>query len=101
MERRNDYNYEYRYFLKLCSSIPEYMKRNLKNMPNNKGYIWKGIILYGSLPAEEDITILFENLGHDLLRIHEITTKEYKIFEKKGKDRRILISKEKRKKIII
>lgn len=99
MEVRRKKDYEYRCFLKLCNSIPEYIKRNLKKMPNNKGYIWKGIILYGSLPPEEEITILFENLGRDILKIHEITQKEYKIFEKKGKDKRILISKEKRRKI--
>lgn len=99
MERKIDYNYEYRCFLKSCSHIPEYIKRNLKKMPNNKGYIWKGIFLYGHLQNEEETTILFENIGHDILRIHEITNKEYKIFEKKGKDKKILISKEKRRKL--
>jgi hypothetical protein len=103
IRRNTDYNYnysyEYRYYLKLCYSIPEYIKRNLKKMPNNKGYIWKGITLYGCLPPEEETTILFENLGRDILKIHEITEKEYKTFEKKGKDKRILTFKEKRRKI--
>jgi len=33
--------YAYRHFLRACNSVPNYMIRNLAEMPNNKGYIWK------------------------------------------------------------
>ena len=90
-------NSEYYNFIRLCYNVPEYIKKNLKNMPNNKGYIWKGIQLFGEKPKEEDTVILFENIGHNFIRIHEITKKEYKIYEKKDKEKRKLISKEKRR----
>jgi hypothetical protein len=44
-----------REYAKLCdivTQVPEYIKRNLENMPNNKGYRWRGVIFFGKLPEE-------------------------------------------------
>ena len=35
------------YFLKMDDSVPDYMQRNLNNMSNNRGYIWRGVHYYG------------------------------------------------------
>lgn len=83
----------YKYFLRTISTIPAYMKKNLSNMPNNKGYIWKDIQLFGSLPREEgNNTVLFEKQKNGLLIIHEWDDKEYKVWHKKDRDRKVLKS---------
>ena len=97
-DRQNKYanknmDRSYRHFQRACGSIPDYMKRNLSEMPNNKGYFWKSVACYGDLPAERGRpTVLFDRKRGGIMVIHEWTPDEYKIYEKKGKDRKILIS---------
>ena len=79
-------------FLKNSDSIPDYMKNNLKEIYNNKGYIWKGITFFGFLPRERDKTILFEKNRGNILKIYEIDEYDCKIFEKEGKKQKVLIS---------
>jgi hypothetical protein len=70
------YDYHYRYFLRNSSKIPEFIRRNLKNMSNNKGYIWRGIWFYGEKPIpkirRKDGTYTEENT----LKMHEIVGKD-------------------------
>lgn len=87
-----------KYFFKLCNSIPEYMIKKLKTMPNNKGYIWKGIYCFGELPPDnENKTVIFERQGKGVLRIHEWHPDVIEIWEKPERGRRILISQTSRK----
>ena len=79
-----------------CDSIPDYMRENLKEMPNNKGYIWKGITFYGLLPKENDNIILFEKARGGILKIHEISQNNHIIDEKQGKGQKKFVSNEKR-----
>ena len=69
-------------------------------MPNNKGYIWKGIQCFGELPPENDTIILFEKLRGNIMKIHEITRKHYLIYEKQGKGQKKLILNTKRNPIL-
>lgn len=95
-----DMDRSYNYFVKTCNNIPDYIKNNLKNMPGNKGYFWKNIACYGELPNERGQPItLFDKQRNGLLIIHEWTPKEYNIYHKKDKERRILYSSEERKKV--
>jgi hypothetical protein len=81
-------------FHKISSSIAPYILRNLKEMPNNKGYIFKGIWCFGELPRENNANvIMFEKCYNDIMKIHEIDDKFYCIYEKIGKNRKTLISK--------
>lgn len=90
--KKRDIERTYKYYMKNCNSIPDYMLNKLKNMPNNKGYIWRGIQVYGELPAEKNApTVLFEK-RKDLMIIHEWNKKQYKIWHKKGKSRKTLHS---------
>jgi hypothetical protein len=109
LERRADKNLIYnsreidksfQYFVKAKETIPEYMIKKLKNMPNNKGYIWKNIYCYGERPpTPREPVILFETQKEGLLVIHEITDKEYKIWHKRGSSKKILHSCNPRRKI--
>ena len=97
--KKRDMRYKYKYFTKVCESIPHYLLKNLKNMPNNKGYIWRGVYCYGDLPAEENRpTVLFEKKKGGILLIHEHRSNgEYRRYEKIGKERKKLVHREYRK----
>ena len=97
-QKERDMRYAQSYFQRTCDTLPEYMKRNLADMPNNKGYIWKGTYFYGKLPEEPGPRVLFEKRKGGLLIINEYTDKEYKIFEKNGKERKRLLERYDRKK---
>jgi hypothetical protein len=92
---------DYSYFLKLHNkigdSLPDYIISNLQNMPNNKGYIWKGCLFLGYLPPERGQPMVsFEKLRGGITRIYETDSYETRIYEKKGRDRKILISQKPR-----
>ncbi len=90
---------DYYYYLKLCNSLPSYMERNLSSMPNNKGYIFRGMWFLGEKRAERGKnTILFEKKRGGIMYIHEISKTEHSIYEKKGKEKKRLISRTLRKK---
>lgn len=96
--REKDMQRAYMQYLNIVSTIPEYISKNLEEMPNNKGYLWRGIQCYGKKDIEQNnsnSTILFEKQKGGLLVIHDRTPTEYKIFHKKGKDKKILYSVEK------
>jgi len=81
----------YKHFVRARDSIPDYMLRKLKNMPNNKGYIWKSVHCYGDRAAERGKpTVMFERQRGGILVIHETSATEYKIWHKDGKNRRVL-----------
>jgi len=102
IERKNDrqhykdMNYALRHFYKAEDTLPNYMRRNLADMPNNKGYIWKGVYFYGDLPAEDDkdSMLLFEKPSKDVLLIHEWKEDTYNVFKKMGSNRKELIKSE-------
>ena len=97
---KKDIQRSYSYYLRVCDSIPDYIIRNLKEMPNNKGYIWRGVRCFGELPNEYNRPLtLFEKQRGGLLIIHEWTQTEYKVYHKHGKDRKTLHSIEKRRHI--
>lgn len=79
---------EWEWLCRQDEKLPEYIRSNLKKMPNNKGYIWKGIWYFGFLPAEKnnDLLIMFERpMGmHDML-VHEIKQGEFHRIIQKSK----------------
>ena len=78
---QKDMDRSYNYFLNVCSSVPEYMSKKLKNMPNNKGYIWRGVHCYGERPAELNQPIcMFEN-KKGILLTHEWTSTDYNVWQ--------------------
>jgi hypothetical protein len=97
-QQERDVRYCQKYFDKTCDGLPDFIKRNLSQMPNNKGYIWKGVNFYGDLPEHPGPRVLFEKRKGGLLIIHEHTDKEYKVYQKNGKERKKLIEKHNKKK---
>ena len=92
-QAKSDYKYFYKVYQKINETLPDYMRENLKTMPNNKGYIWRDCWFFGDMETRDKYPItLFEKLRSGILRIIEIDTKETRVFEKKGKDRKKLVS---------
>jgi len=88
-----------RYFHKIKSKIPDFLLKKLNKMPNNRGYIFRGMWLFGNKKPERDKQgnylpdVLFERINKDLLRIRESDKKEVRIYEKYGNKKRVLVSK--------
>jgi hypothetical protein len=81
-------------FFSIEESLPPYIKENLKNMPTNKGYIFKGCWYFGVQPLgfRDDpnvITMIEKKHNHiknNVMLIHEYRYGvSHKVFEKKGK----------------
>ena len=99
--QRELYDKEYKRYIDKCNSVPDYIIRNLKEMPSNKGYIWKGLWCFGELPREENANlIMFKKEDNDLMEIHEIDNNFHYIYEKIGKNRKTLLYKIERNKKI-
>lgn len=100
--REKDYRYQYKRLGYIAESLPPYMQRNLKTMPANKGYIWRGCQFFGKgrIDRRNSSTILFEKKKGNILVIHDIGKTVYKIYEKQGKGERLLVQSTKRRKII-
>lgn len=89
--------YETKRYFKVSDSIPEYINRNLENMPSNKGYIWKDMWCFGKLTEESGKPLtMFEKCYNGVLRIYEIDKYNRKIYEKQGNGRKVLVSTEPR-----
>ena len=58
---KKKYRIYYSKFCRAVDSVPDYMKENLKKMPNNKGYLWRGITVLGEMkPVKDEPLMLFE-----------------------------------------
>ena len=74
-------------YLKIEETIPDYMIKNLEKMPNNKGYIWRGIRLYGKLTVPNSSnakTVYLDERKHGEMFIHEITPVVENLYKKNG-----------------
>lgn len=93
-----NYKYYYKQFCKAEETLPHYIRANLNEMPNNKGYIWRGCWFFGNKKREyNNPLIMFEKQRGSVLYINEIDDHEHRLFEKRGKDRKTLVSKKLRK----
>ena len=91
-QRDRDGRYFEKTFYKIVDSVPDYILRNLDEMPANKGYIWRGCWLFGKLRPENNYktTVLFEKKGN-ITKIYEFDDKVFTLSEKQGKERKQLI----------
>lgn len=78
----------YKYYQKTCQYIPQHIKDKVKNQPNNKGFIWRGVYMYGHKKScgNPDNVSLLEKQGKDLY-IHEFLPDKYKVWKKTGNSR--------------
>jgi len=106
--RFRDIKYFHNYYKRAVVTLPNNMYENLKDMPNNKGYLWRGIQFFGTnlnRPIRNIYDfVLFEKRRGRML-IHEWTRLskpdanskyqyQYKLFEKKGNNHKRLVKNE-------
>lgn len=82
---------EYDKYLYNVSSLPKKKQENLKEMPGNKGYIWKNIIFYGKKPPEKKKPEILYEICRGYMLIHETDENTRKIYKKEGNRNKILI----------
>jgi hypothetical protein len=90
---------EWEWLCQQDDKLPDYIRTNLQKMPNNKGYIFKGIWYFGLLPSEnKNLLVMFERpMGGDKQLIHEIYKNHYhRIYQKNPQGgQNILVSEKK------
>ena len=71
---------EERRYYKNCDSLPQWIRDKLKELPSNKGYIWRDLWFFGEkyVPFTKNGT-MFENLKGGSTIIHEIDADYHKI----------------------
>ena len=82
---------EERRYYKNCDSLPQWIKDKLKDMPSNKGYIWRDLWFFGDkyVPFTKNC-VMFESLKGGITIIHEIDEDYHKVYEKVGRNQRVL-----------
>jgi len=88
-----DYNRSVKYGEKhfFRTTIPDHISKKLSNMPNNKGFIWKGIWYFGEKRSNNEEPIVMLSKNKNILDIHEWDDNIYKCYRKIGRDRKILV----------
>jgi len=78
---------------------PPFILDHLKTMPNNRGYIWKGVWYFGRLPPDSDNgeCTMFEKQRGDVTIIHQITPTEHALYRKVGKGPKEFLSSKARR----
>ena len=90
------YDYHYRYFVRNSAKVPDFIMRNLQNMPNNKGYIWRSIWFYGAKQIPKIRNSDGKFVDDNTLKMHEIVGKETYIRFKDVEGKWTITKKEKR-----
>lgn len=80
----------YKYMSRM--EIPDYLQTKLNALPNNHGYMHRGVLFLGMKPAIGGLSKIYEMKKGGVLVIKESTEKETKLYEQKGKNPRQLIS---------
>lgn len=90
---------EERKYYRNCDSLPQWIRDKLKDMPSNKGYIWRDLWFFGEkyVPFTKNCT-MFENLKGSITIIHEIDAEYHKVYQKVGRNQKTLVEKIKRNK---
>jgi hypothetical protein len=95
---KKKYGIYHRKYLRAVDTLPDYMKDNLKTMPNNKGYRWRGVGFYGQQkPIKDEPLILFEK-RRGVLKICKYFNDRHEIYEKKD-GTTTMVEKEYKKKV--
>ena len=82
-------NEEARY---LNGTLPD--RFDLDRLPNNRGYIWNGIWWFGTLPEEKGRPMVMQERvrNTDILRTIESDDQGTRVYEKRGKGNKVLVS---------
>ena len=67
---------------------PRNICKNLRDFPNNKGYMWRGIQFFGHKPVQHGAPVVLFEPGKHHLTIHEWRRDGYRVYHKVGRARK-------------
>ena len=91
------FNGPYKHFERATETLPEYMKNELANMPNNHAYVWKSVYFFGEKEPRGMSQATQNFKGYK--RIERWDKDFTYIYEKPGRNPEKLISKTPRRKV--
>lgn len=99
--KQREYTRAYNHFVKADNTMPDYMKRNLKSMPNNKGYVWKSIMYFGRKKKEKGSRCisLHERQKGNINAIIEWDKTSYRILHKIKNTQKLITSMSRKQKV--
>lgn len=102
-ERYNKRNLgkEYQKFLKNVNRCPDFIKKKLKNMPNNKGYVWNNIYYFGQQKQKHksDTVTIIQKERNNKMYIQEWRSDRIDVYLCISKGKKELMSTRPRKEI--
>jgi hypothetical protein len=99
---------EFSYYNEVNSTLPRFISEKLDDMPNNRGYIWRGVWYFGQQPSRNDQPLVMFEKYQKVLYVHEYsrdqpsfagydsapgpnqTVTEHKMYERNGKDQKLI-----------
>ena len=91
-QSQRDMNYFHEKMIKIDQEMPPYMKENLRRMPSNRGYIYRGVWYFGHVPVsswEEEQHLTMTERVKGIQYIHEYRMdypyRTYRLLEKLSK----------------
>lgn len=104
-ERYNKRNLgkEYQKFLKNVNRCPDFINKKLKNMPNNKGYVWNNIYYFGQQKQKHksDTVTIIQKERNNKMYIQEWRSDRIDVYLCISKGKKELISTRSRKQITL
>ena len=95
-DKRYQMKKAYYHMVRTDGRFPDYLRKKLKKMTNNRGYIYNSIRYYGELPENEfEPILLFERKRDGTLLTHEYTDDEYIVHSRPKNGRQSVIKREK------
>ena len=95
-DKRYQMKKAYYHFRRTDGRFPDHLRKKLKTMTNNRGYIYNNITYYGELPENEyEPILLFERQRDGTLLTHEYTDDEYIVHSKPKNGIQSVIKREK------
>jgi hypothetical protein len=91
---KKDMDRGYQRFFDIVETAPDYIINNVKTMPNNKGYRFKGVIFYGQLPAERNAPIVvFDRKPNGMMITETYSDQEMVYFKPRDSNQKELVSR--------
>jgi ribosomal protein S17E len=92
-----DFNYTEKQYFKDVATIPDNLLEKLKNMPNNKGYIWRNIWCFGEKPVSHinEYTLYEKQNQKYLVHVYDLRTRTYSLYDKDNTGKQHLMNRKK------
>jgi hypothetical protein len=94
---QRDFDYAERQYFKDVATIPGNLLDKLKNMPNNKGYVWRNIWCFGEKPVSyiNEYTLYEKQNQKYLVHVYDLRSRTYSLYDKDNSGKQHLMTRKK------